>query len=757
MDRWFRSPVGVLALSLALALMVAYAYAPLADIGFVSEDFEILGSAAEAIEEGPNPGQAFSIAGTQGHPLAGLSVLASQALWSDEGDWSERSPLPLRLENLLLLALAAWGLALFVRRLLRPWTGSDQATAASWAVTYFVLLYPFHVADVAHLAARPTLLSAALGAWSGASFLRARQERRAGLIFVAAALALGAALSGGIGLCLPLLLGGAEFVSSHRYRPARTRLRTALNTLLVFSGCVGIDMLLRSANARAFRGPSFFESLAEVEGPTGGLRAIIIGIEKLGLALLPVNVAGLGILGYVIVGVLVLAALQPALIAARSAPRLWGWILLSWTVLLGLSVIPDFDVRVHPGDLSRTWVLLPMSLVMAVGTAVAATALPGRRRLILPAGFALSLAVLAHANALPWVTASREVEIMMSDLRLAREAHGTEVDLLVIDPGGRTRRVDALGDALPWLVHPNFAGDVPFDESTERWVRSIEGRALGAFVREPEFDAARASGLVLLAPIAAQPARGLSSRRHRALRVAPAERFEPLSPWYGEGRSPALDLDPSDVRALVVRLEVLPDSGGPEVARPRLGWRARPAGSASAPNPGADGDAHGELEGAWVRGPGVLEAVFDFHDSVEWLCGGRLRRLWSAAGWAAIEQAQLIQELPELAPGLLPEVDGDDWLFRRAAHRPLVPERESVALRLALFDVSSYELREFSAQLTPSGDLRVPGAEAAVARTVRRAGGPVAWTLAATVDGVAFAESHGRRRRVGRRGSEEER
>ena len=753
----------------ALALLVAYAYAPLVDIGLVREDFEILASAARALERSASPlGAAFAVARTNGHPLAGLSLLCSHELWSDAGSWHEVSALPLRLENLVLLVVGASGLGLFVRRLLRPWTGSEQANAAGWAVAFLVALHPFHVVGTATLAARPHLLAVAFGAWSGAAFLRGRQERRFGYLVVAALLALGAALSGGIGLCLPLLLFGAEWISARRYRPPHTRLRTAANTLLIFGGCVALDMLLRSAHARAFRGPSFLSSLSEVEGPTGGLRTLLIAIEKLGLVLLPINVAGLGIAGYAIAGALVLTALQPALVAARSAPRLWGWLLFSWTALLALSMISDFDVRVQPSDLSDTRVLLPMSIVMAVGMAVAATALPGSRRVLLPFGLVLGSSILAHGNALPWVAAAKEIRGLRRDLGGVRETYGAEVDLLLIDPAGATRRVDALGNALPWLVTPRFAGQVPYEPGSERWVRSITADAFRAFVREREFDQARERGLVALyredAPTGQLPlVPGASPRRrahHIGVLLAPAEVPDDLRPWYREGRSPGLDLDPFEVRALAVVGAAGGDqpvagagSAAPPTA-PRVGWRAR-----------SQALAEGELDGAWYARAGARTAVFDLHASLAWLFAERVRRIWSVSGWSAMEEAALALAPPALAPELAPAIDGDDWIFSWTGEDPLAAAGERAPLaggawELELFDLASLRLWRFSGELQESapGGVRVlvADAEEVVLQIVRAGGGPVAWTLSATVAGVPVGEAHGRRRRVGRRNSQEE-
>jgi len=49
--------------------------------------------------------------------------------------------------------------------------------------------------------------------------------------------------------------------------------------------------------------------------------------SQLGLLILPGNPEVLGATGLVLAGAAFLLAMQPALLAARSAPRLWGWLL----------------------------------------------------------------------------------------------------------------------------------------------------------------------------------------------------------------------------------------------------------------------------------------------------------------------------------------------------------------------------------------------------------------------------------------------
>ena len=110
-----------------------------------------------------------------------------------------------------------------------------------------------------------------------------------------------------------------------------------------------------------------------------------------------------------IAGIIAAVAVQPALVAARSAPRLWTWLIVAWFVSITFSDLPQALVRVHPEDLTHAQALFPAAAVMSVGLAVASTALSGVRRHVLPLTVALGLAILAHANALPWAAASASV------------------------------------------------------------------------------------------------------------------------------------------------------------------------------------------------------------------------------------------------------------------------------------------------------------------------------------------------------------
>ena len=172
---WMRTTFTVL----GLVVLASFAYFPLLRAGFVASDYRVLvevggGAAEEASDE------------TSGSlpipPLTTLSLSTSRRLWGlhDRGPLGLSPALLLRLENLGLLALAAVGLALFTRRLLLPWTGSEHSTAAAFASAIVFGLHPLCSSAVAGVEGRGELLGVVLAGWAGALFLRGRQDRKIG-------------------------------------------------------------------------------------------------------------------------------------------------------------------------------------------------------------------------------------------------------------------------------------------------------------------------------------------------------------------------------------------------------------------------------------------------------------------------------------------------------------------------------------------------------------------------------------------------
>ena len=154
----------------------------------MGEDFQVLDDAsriawpAENGEERGGLGELLRVHGQDERPLAALSLVLTSRLWTEGGEWTPRAVFSLRLENLALLLLAAVGISRFLRRMLEPWSGREQARAASHAARVLVALHPLAAAAVASASARGDLLGAALAAFAANMFLRGRQERSKRLV-----------------------------------------------------------------------------------------------------------------------------------------------------------------------------------------------------------------------------------------------------------------------------------------------------------------------------------------------------------------------------------------------------------------------------------------------------------------------------------------------------------------------------------------------------------------------------------------------
>lgn len=722
----------------ALAVvLIGYAHAPLFAEGFAGDDLRRLARTAElahpdafpGVEHGSAVDRLYAVPGAERHPLAGLSLVVSSWLWSDRGTWSAAAPFGLRAENLAILLLAAWGLGAFVARCLRPWTGRDQATAAGVATGLLCALHPLAQAALATPAARGELLALALGAAAAAAFLRGRQEREYGTTVFAGVLTILAGLAGGPTVFLPFVLAVAELLSAHRWRPLRVRARTAATTLAVFSACAALDPLLHVALFGAARPSGLLATLAAVDGPRELGRALVLTSEKLGLLCLPVDAHGMGLVGFGLAGLAFLGALQPAFVAARSAPRLWGRFLLAWAGFLVAFALPDLFTRVTPRDLGAARVLLPAAAVMALGLGVAATSLSGARRRVLPWAVAAAFALLAHANAWPGARAARAAEAFRSDLARAQEFYGAHTPLLVVEPPARSDGADPLGaepSDLAGLLHPSWTG-LPA-RPAGAWVRGLSMPALSFLVREDGLAALRRQPLVLVFPsdlLEARPRERVEPRPRRAVLLPTPRPSVGARTWYRDGRSEQLDLEALGTTALVVRAAESAETESP----PTVGWRAT-----------AEISRERRHRGAWVqRGP-EPRAVFDFTTSLSWLVGDRVRLIWPESGWQEIVEAQVLDALPDLGP-CEPEVRGDDWVLRPAA---VATDEEPGSWVLQLLDPDTLGLVEVEVLEGADGSVVAPGVEALARSRGERGAPPLRWSLARRVDGVDVARALGR-------------
>jgi hypothetical protein len=360
---------------------------------------------------------------------------------------------------------------------------------------------------------------------------------------------------------------------------------------------------------------------------------------------------------------------------------------------------------------------------------------------------AVGLAVLAHGNARPWAEAGSWVAELRRDLQEARELHGRDSRLLLVDPLEPVAGIDPLQGALPFVLHPLFTGESR--SSADLRVDAVTEPAFLALAREREFREMTRESLLVVFPSAegsAAPGRGGGRRSSRLLGGEAANPLRGPRSWRREPRSPDLDLGSLTIDALRVTAPVGSDTrDAGEVT-----WRA---GSPLALPLVADG--------VWWRRSPAPEATFDLSASLAWRLSGRVRRLWFEHGLTTLGEAELLDSLPPLAAGTArvePDAQDDDWYFRLAPPERLAADIEATrargSWRVGLLDLSSLEYVGLDGAALASGTLHFPGAAERVRTFVKETGGPVAWRLDYRVDGVAIARADGRR--IGRFGSREE-
>jgi len=759
----------LIALLLVSCAWLAMAYAPLVRAGFTGGDLERLARAggwhlpqlpsepsSRAQQSGlGDPARAplelgarevLRVAGPEGSFLAGFSLASSHWLWgtgpAGQGELTRAAPY--RIENLALLVAAAIGLWLCVRRLLLPWTGSEQAQLGGWAAGLLFAVHPACVATVASVEGRADLLALAFSAFAGALFLRARQERSFGPMLASIALAFLAAFSGELAFGLPFALALAEGLSAHRYRPKPRRLRTALNTFAVFFGITALNgVAIASVTGHSYL-PEVALGIVRLQEAGALLSALTWLPEKIGLALMPANPRVLGVLGFVLAGVLLLAALQPSLFAARSAPRLWGGVLLWWVLAFAFALLFGLDRSVDAERLAGARELLPAAFVAAGGLGTAVTAMGGIRRRLLPIGVGFGFAVLANANAQPWAEASLALESLRTDVHAARELHGRDTALLIVDPPRDVRGLDPLGPGLPWLLHPVFTGLSAETEALR--VRETSRAGLLMLLRQPEGAALEAEPVVVLYP---RSALGWPDGRPRAAGRASVRLGGPSGPdgpsgvgpreWSQSTTSPTLDVDPRKVGALRVTLPA--GVAGLEPGQVRWSERsfAHRAGAEAVP-----GELVGAARGVWLNAGGRRVGWFDLSSNLGWRLAPRIGRIELDDLGAPIERAELLASLPSPAGAPVPVPAGRDWRFAPPDLGAAPPAGPS-DWRVALLDLASWRHVELVVRTADDGSLVAVDAERWVRDALERGPGPVVFELERRVDGWAVERAGGRR------------
>ncbi|MFT5048893.1 MAG: hypothetical protein ACI8QZ_000280 [Chlamydiales bacterium] len=718
-----------------LLLLAAYAYAPVISMPIAGEDVPTLIGARELTHSGSlEVGDLYRVPGIEGRPGAALSLALSSLIWAPDGQWSAESARRARIENLVLLLLSAFFLVPLVRRALQPWTPLDQGKGAGFAAALLFAIHPFAVLSAARLASRGDLLAVMLSMAALASFLHGRQERDHGRVLLAAALTIIVGFFSGVDIFIPFAVAILEFLSARRHRPHGKRVRTMLNTLVGFSACVAIGWGLRSllgaegSDVLSYRGGSTLD-LASVRGD-----GVVLGLEKLGLLILPVNSYGSGAPGYLLAGLAILIGLQPALVAGRWAPRLWGWILFGWILSIAASQVPDAIVRVEPHSLVGAEVLLVPSLVMALGLGISSTALSGVRRYLTPILVGGMYASLAHSGVTARALALGPVERLHEELLLQVLERGGDELFVVVDPPATSAGYDPLGNVLPWLLHPAFLPP-ELERTTPVQLFGLDRLALRAWLREADFADARQNGLVLLVPAAQlqglEEPDGPAGASWIAVDVPASEPSRGRRIWRGEGRSPSgVEFEPWTARAIVT--SAMPDIATDEL--PMLRWNARSTLYHDA-----------QAQGRWLTSPDGPVAVFDMADNWDWLLGERIKRMWSTGELASMVSTQVFADLPQLVGELEPKLAGDDWVFDLSSVDAPVARGATCRLVLLLFDCSTLDFVELPGRENGSGKVQFGGAQERVQHALEAGAGPITWILEWRIDDVTVGQRSGQR------------
>lgn len=721
----------------ACVLVAWYAHRPLLGAGFLGSDAAVLDRIDESFGAGGLDAP-WSVAEVEHRPVAAASLALSRSLHTRDGYYTPGDAGRLRIESLILLVIACFGVRAAVIRGLKPWTGEDHARAAGAAAGAFLMLHPLLVPVVAHLPARGDVVALAASAWSVALLLRGRQDRRALAFASSFLLALVAAASSPAAFLLVPLGFGLEFLASRRHKPLRTRLRTAIQVALGYATALALEWAVRMAmrpgtGTGAGEAPGSVDPQAVLAATDGGvLRAIAVAAEKVGVVVLPVNTSGLVTLWYVAAVLVVLLALHPGFVAARAAPRLWGRVLGGWAIALGVLLVLGVGQRAAPAALADAPDTLALALTMAVGLAISATALSGARRTVIPALVGGSYALLTAGSGATIQWAAADVGHVHSGvLQAAREDSWQRPATWVLDPPRVIWGVEALApDQDMSLVSSPF---LPKD-AVPMALRGVERTAFWALTGEPEFRRAREEGLALLVhrPLErGRPAADMDPVYRLARRPFDARGQEPDFSWSGSASSPdGLVLDPLISTHVVAEVgAVAPEAGAPD-GPPIIRWSGERTSGA-------------ERTGTWVRIDGGLRAVFALETDGRWLLAGSVDDFEVEISVGEVERIRVLAAPPALPEAVVPRAVGEAWTFDIAGLEPRIAVQQSAieSWLLWLIDPATGRHARIAPTGADTGRLTAEGA-------AKLEGAGLIWILDRAVDGVVVQRARGRRQRA---------
>ena len=631
-----------------------------------------------------------------GGPVSALSALGNasleltRSLFGTPGLHAGGAVRALRAENALYLFLACLVCSALLRRTLRAWLGDEVGFAAQRAAVVLLPLHPWCVLAVASASARGELLGLFLASVSAFAFLRARQQAEQRWLAASLALALGAGWASAGSWLLAPLCAILEWIVARRHRSALARVRTTFTTLAGFA----LALLL----------PHWLAG--------GGLQLPGLGgevwadwLSGLGRVLVPVQPFEADFARAALAGAALLIVLQPALVAARSAPRTWGRFALAWSLLMFVCLLPAPNGAARgPADLAGLrWMCAP-ALCLGVACAAAATAHSGWKRALFPWVLALALLALDQPIVRVWPAATRRLEGLVELLEgLARETPRRPAEIVLLSPPRKERGLVLLPEASAarWLSHA--AG-------LEHEIVLADAAELTAWAGSASFP----PEVCIVQPSASSEAPFLADVLPATRDVQRRASADAPQSWRDRpGKHQLLDVDPQWLRCVRVRLP----ADAPHAGRPRLDWR------------GDDRTPAASAEGVWIEGADGPVALFDLARDARWLLRGRVRSI-TLEGGAPDLAYEVLPALPEPAlAGELTEQSGR-WSARLAGSA--LP---GLRWQLVLFDPRSLE----STRLEARGELEFEAPPSWIGRP------RLEWSLEALLGEGCVARLSGRR------------
>ncbi len=667
------------------ALLTGFALAPLWRAGLVGADLALF------------PADGGSVSALSA--LGDASLELTRVLFGTPSHQADLAARALRAENALYLFLACLVFSALLRRTLRAWLGDEVGFAAQRAAVVLLPLHPWCLVAVASASARGELLGLFFAALSAFAFLRARQQGEQRWLVASLALALGAGAASAESWLLAPLCGILEWIVARRHRTALARVRTTFTTL------VGFALALLAPQWLSGRG---------VQLPEPGPEALADWLSALGRVLVPVHPSQPDLARAALAGMALLLVLQPALVAARSAPRTWGRFALAWSLLIFVCLLPaPFGAAQPPGDLSRLrWMCAP-ALCLGVACATAATSLSGWKRGSFPWVLALALLALDRPIVRSWPAATRRLDALVAGLaQHARSAPRRAAEIVLLSPAREERGLVLVPEPIASRWLSRAAG-------LERELVLADAAGLTAWAGSASFP----PEAYLLQPSASTEAPFLAD-------VLPATRLvqrrasadAPQSWRESRGSHPVLDVDPQWLRCVRVR----PGPGVLHSGRPRIAWRSD------------EGAPVASAQGAWIEGADGPIALFDLAQDPRWLLCGRVRRIWLEGGEPDLAY-DLLPALPEPALAQAPVELAGRWTARLAEVQPVASAAEDLRWRFVLFDPRRLESATLAPERSAAGALEFEPTAGWNART------GLEWRLEALLGDACVVRLSGRR------------